>query len=231
MLGTHLAVPDHLDLDLEQGSREPKIAPAGRRDIGATYGSMWGKPRNPSTLPTLQHQLSSAPLTDTRMPRVLGLVGGCAEFTEFDRPRRWHIVEGPYPTDGTWTFEPDGNRGTASFMAGGKPRGLARRGAAGRLLCQRERSPFVDEFKTPAIERQQRPARRRPRSARGPNRSRATLRLAPAGCCLPNLEVVLMGALRLDGEPGAARGPVDVLFRRGGGRRSGTRRSRPLRAL
>ena len=37
------------------------------------------------------------------------------EFTEFDRPKRFHvhIVEGPYPVDGTWTFGPSGG-GTAS---------------------------------------------------------------------------------------------------------------------
>ena len=28
------------------------------------------------------------------------------EFTEFDRPARFHVhvVDGPYPVDGTWTF-------------------------------------------------------------------------------------------------------------------------------
>src|SRR6201992_1656915 len=32
------------------------------------------------------------------------------EFTEFERPRRFHahIAEGPYPIDGTWSFSPDG---------------------------------------------------------------------------------------------------------------------------
>jgi uncharacterized protein YndB with AHSA1/START domain len=36
------------------------------------------------------------------------------EFTEFDRPDRLHvhIVEGPQPIDGTWTFTADGAGGT-----------------------------------------------------------------------------------------------------------------------
>jgi uncharacterized protein YndB with AHSA1/START domain len=36
------------------------------------------------------------------------------EFSEFERPRRFgvHIVEGPQPIDGTWTFTPDGDGGT-----------------------------------------------------------------------------------------------------------------------
>jgi uncharacterized protein YndB with AHSA1/START domain len=47
------------------------------------------------------------------------------EFTEFDRPRRFHvhIVEGPYPIDGTWMFEPDGDRTAVSFTAEGDLRG------------------------------------------------------------------------------------------------------------
>jgi uncharacterized protein YndB with AHSA1/START domain len=47
------------------------------------------------------------------------------EFTEFDRPRRFHvhIVQGPYPIDGTWTFEPDGDKTVVSFTAEGVLRG------------------------------------------------------------------------------------------------------------
>jgi uncharacterized protein YndB with AHSA1/START domain len=47
------------------------------------------------------------------------------EFTEFDRPRRFHVhvVEGPYPIDGTWTFEPDGDGTVVSFAAEGELRG------------------------------------------------------------------------------------------------------------
>ena len=51
------------------------------------------------------------------------------EYAEFDRPRRLrvHVVEGPYPIDGTWTFEPEGERGTrvrftAEGQVGGTPR-------------------------------------------------------------------------------------------------------------
>ncbi len=50
------------------------------------------------------------------------------EFTEFDRPRRVHvhIVEGPYPVDGTWSFEPDGNGTRVNFVAEGKMHGVMR---------------------------------------------------------------------------------------------------------
>jgi uncharacterized protein YndB with AHSA1/START domain len=43
------------------------------------------------------------------------------EFTEFDRPRRLHthIVEGPAPLDGTWTFAPDGDGTRVHFVAEG----------------------------------------------------------------------------------------------------------------
>ena len=50
------------------------------------------------------------------------------EFTEFDRPRRFRaqVVEGPYPIDGTWSFEPDGSRTKVSFIAEGELRGTMR---------------------------------------------------------------------------------------------------------
>jgi uncharacterized protein YndB with AHSA1/START domain len=50
------------------------------------------------------------------------------EFTEFDRPRRFHvhIVEGPQPIDGTWTLRPMGTRTEVSFTAEGELRGAAR---------------------------------------------------------------------------------------------------------
>lgn len=50
------------------------------------------------------------------------------EFTEFERPKlvHTHIVEGPQPIDGTWTFEPD-DRGTrVHFVAEGELRGPMR---------------------------------------------------------------------------------------------------------
>jgi hypothetical protein len=48
------------------------------------------------------------------------------EFTEFDRPRRVHvhIVEGPYPVDGTWTFEPEGDGTRVRFIAEGELTGV-----------------------------------------------------------------------------------------------------------
>jgi carbon monoxide dehydrogenase subunit G len=50
------------------------------------------------------------------------------EFTEFDRPRRVHvhIVEGPYPIDGTWSFEPEGEGTRVHFVAEGELRGAMR---------------------------------------------------------------------------------------------------------
>jgi len=50
------------------------------------------------------------------------------EFTEFDRPRRLHVhvVEGPYPVDGTWTLQPDGERTVVGFTAEGELRGPMR---------------------------------------------------------------------------------------------------------
>jgi carbon monoxide dehydrogenase subunit G len=50
------------------------------------------------------------------------------EFTEFDRPRhiRVHIVEGPYPIDGTWSFEPDGAGTRVNFTADGELQGAMR---------------------------------------------------------------------------------------------------------
>jgi uncharacterized protein YndB with AHSA1/START domain len=50
------------------------------------------------------------------------------EFTEFDRPRRFHVhvVEGPQPIDGTWSFEPDSAGTKVSFTAEGELRGPMR---------------------------------------------------------------------------------------------------------
>lgn len=50
------------------------------------------------------------------------------EFTEFDRPRRFHvhIVEGPQPVDGTWTLRPVGDRTEVTFNAEGELRGAMR---------------------------------------------------------------------------------------------------------
>jgi uncharacterized protein YndB with AHSA1/START domain len=50
------------------------------------------------------------------------------EFSEFDRPRRVHvhILEGPYPVDGTWSFEPEGDGTGVRFVAEGELRGVMR---------------------------------------------------------------------------------------------------------
>jgi uncharacterized protein YndB with AHSA1/START domain len=50
------------------------------------------------------------------------------EFTEFDRPRRFHvhIVQGPYPVDGTWAFAPHGEGTEVTFVAEGELSGAAR---------------------------------------------------------------------------------------------------------
>jgi carbon monoxide dehydrogenase subunit G len=50
------------------------------------------------------------------------------EFTEFERPRhvRTHVVEGPYPVDGTWRFEPDGAGTRVHFVAEGELKGAMR---------------------------------------------------------------------------------------------------------
>jgi len=50
------------------------------------------------------------------------------EFTEFDRPVRVHahVVEGPYPIDGTWSFESDGDGTRVRFVAEGELSGLMR---------------------------------------------------------------------------------------------------------
>ncbi len=50
------------------------------------------------------------------------------EFTEFERPRHFHvhIVEGPYPIDGTWSLEPDGAGTRVQFVAEGPLHGVMR---------------------------------------------------------------------------------------------------------
>jgi uncharacterized protein YndB with AHSA1/START domain len=63
------------------------------------------------------------------------------EFAEFDRPRRLHVhvIEGPYPVDGTWLFEPDGTGTRVHFIAEGEAKGLMKvlGPIAARLLARR----------------------------------------------------------------------------------------------
>jgi len=95
---------------------------------------------NPSNLAawqtskTLVEQLTDGPpRLGTRVRELTKPPGGkefeqIVEFTEFDRPRRVHvhIVDGPYPVDGTWSFEPDGDGTRVHFVAEGRLRGVMR---------------------------------------------------------------------------------------------------------
>ena len=95
---------------------------------------------NPSTLADWQTSKTSvealtegAPRLGTRVRERTKPPGGkefeqIVEFTEFDRPVRVraHIVEGPYPIDGTWSFEPDGAGTRVLFVAEGELRGAMR---------------------------------------------------------------------------------------------------------
>jgi carbon monoxide dehydrogenase subunit G len=95
---------------------------------------------NPSNLADWQTSKTSVePLTDgaphlgTRVRERTKPPGGkefeqIVEFTEFDRPVRVHahVVEGPYPIDGTWSFESDGDGTRVRFVAEGELSGLMR---------------------------------------------------------------------------------------------------------
>ena len=63
-------------------------------------------------------------------PPLRGEFEQVTEFTEFDRPRRLHVhvVEGPFPLDGTWSFEPepDGSGTRVHFEADGELAGVMR---------------------------------------------------------------------------------------------------------
>jgi uncharacterized protein YndB with AHSA1/START domain len=108
---------------------------------------------DPATLPDWQttktsvHQLTPGPPgLGTRFREVTRPPGGkefeqLTELTEFDRPRRVtvHIVEGPHPVDGTWTFEPLDGGTVVSFLAEGEMSGLlGRLGPIGRGLLSRQ---------------------------------------------------------------------------------------------
>ena len=62
------------------------------------------------------------------------------EFTEFVRPARVHahIVEGPYPVDGTWSFAAEGAGTRVEFIAEGELPGVPRllQPLARRLLAR-----------------------------------------------------------------------------------------------
>jgi uncharacterized protein YndB with AHSA1/START domain len=95
---------------------------------------------NPSNLAdwqtskTLVEQLTAgAPQLGTRIRERTKPPAGkefeqIVEFTEFERPVRVHvhIVEGPYPIDGTWSFQPDGEGTRVHLVAEGELRGVLR---------------------------------------------------------------------------------------------------------
>src|ERR671931_2018041 len=84
-------------------------------------------PRWQSTKTSVEQLTDGPPRLGTRVRERTKPPGGqefeqVVEFTEFDRPRRVHvhIVEGPYPVDGTWSFEPEGAGTRVRFVAEGE---------------------------------------------------------------------------------------------------------------
>lgn len=82
---------------------------------------------------SVEQLTDGAPRVGTRVRERTKPPGGkefeqIVEFTEFERPLRvhMHIVEGPYPIDGTWSFEPDGDGTRVRFVAAGEARGVMR---------------------------------------------------------------------------------------------------------
>jgi uncharacterized protein YndB with AHSA1/START domain len=108
--------------------------------VGAAPEAVFDYVTNPSNLRDWQtsktsvEQLSAGPPgLGTRVRERTKPPGGkefeqTVEFTEFDRPRRFHVhvVEGPQPIDGTWTFEADGAGTKVGFTAEGELRGPMR---------------------------------------------------------------------------------------------------------
>jgi uncharacterized protein YndB with AHSA1/START domain len=108
---------------------------------------------DPATLPEWQTTKSAVqqltpgpPAQGTRFREVTDPPGGkpfeqVTELTEFDRPRRVtvHVVEGPHPVDGTWTFEPIDGGTAIRFVAAGELSGLlGRLGPVARMLLARQ---------------------------------------------------------------------------------------------
>jgi len=75
-------------------------------------------------------------------PRLGKAFEQVVEFTEFDPPRRLHVhvVEGPYPIDGTWSLEPSDDGTRVHFTAAGELTGLM------RLLAPLARRTLVRQF-------------------------------------------------------------------------------------
>jgi len=95
---------------------------------------------------SVEQLTDGAPGLDTRVRERTKPPGGkefeqIVEFTEFERPLRvhMHIVEGPYPIDGTWLFEPDGDGTRVRFVAAGEARGVMRAlGPVAKLVIARQ---------------------------------------------------------------------------------------------
>ena len=103
--------------------------------------------RDWQTTKVMVEQLTPGPPgPGTRFREVTKPPGGkpfeqVTEFTEFDRPRRVvaHVVEGPYPVDGTWSFTPVAGGTAVHFVAEGQLTGLlGRLGPVARLLMARQ---------------------------------------------------------------------------------------------
>jgi uncharacterized protein YndB with AHSA1/START domain len=72
------------------------------------------------------------------------------EFTEFQRPTRLHvhIVEGPYPVDGTWSFSAVGTGTSVEFIAEGELRGMMRiAGPLVRRMMDRQFARYHDNLR------------------------------------------------------------------------------------
>jgi carbon monoxide dehydrogenase subunit G len=72
------------------------------------------------------------------------------ELTEFDRPRRvhTHILKGPQPVDGTWTFAPEGDGTRVHFVAEGELRGLIRfLGPVARRMFDRQFAGYHENLR------------------------------------------------------------------------------------
>jgi uncharacterized protein YndB with AHSA1/START domain len=72
------------------------------------------------------------------------------EFTEFQRPTllHVHIVEGPYPVDGTWSFSPVEAGTRVDFVAEGELRGVMRiAGPLVRRMMDRQFAGYHDNLR------------------------------------------------------------------------------------
>lgn len=108
--------------------------------VAAPPASVFDYMTNPSNLASWQTSKTLVePLTDgpTRLgtrvrertkPPGVREFEQIVEFTEFDRPRRFHvhIVDGPQPIDGTWTLRQQRAGTEVTFSAEGELRGLVR---------------------------------------------------------------------------------------------------------